>query len=328
MTGGTFVRTVRGDVPPGALGFCHSHEHVFLADGHPATLNPALRIDDYGATVAELRDFRAAGGRSMVDCQPLGCGRMERELVAASRETDVHLVASTGFHKLAFYPEDHWIRRLSRWELRDVFVHELTVGMYEGTDAAAPSSFVEARAGIVKTAVDRQRMEDEDKRWFAAAADASVATGAPIVGHTETHEEAIWMTHYYLERGVAPSNVILCHLDRSTERPETHRELARLGVYLEYDTIGRFKYHSDEDEARLLLRMLDWGLADRVLLGLDSTRARLKRYGGDIGWTYLIDSFLPLLERHGVPGEAIRRWTVDNPAEAFAFRRGESPIPG
>ncbi len=321
MTGAAFVRTVRGDIPKAALGFCHSHEHVFLADGHPAKLSPALRIDDYGASLAELRDFREAGGRAMVDCQPLGCGRMERALVAASREADVHLVASTGFHKLAFYPEDHWIRRLTREELRDVFVHELTVGMYEGTDAAKPAAYLEARAGVIKTAVDRERMEDEDKRWFAAAADASIATGASIVGHTETHEDAVWMAHYYLERGVPPSNVILCHLDRTTERPETHRDLARLGVYLEYDTIGRFKYHSDEDEAELLLRMVDWGLEDRVLLGLDTTRARLKRYGGDIGWTYLIETFLPLLARYGVSAAAIRRWTVDNPAEAFAVRR-------
>ncbi|WP_309120600.1 hypothetical protein [Paenibacillus sp.] len=323
MTGGAggFVRTVRGDVPKSALGFCHSHEHAFLADGHPATLNPALRIDDYAATVAELRDFRAAGGRAMVDCQPLGCGRMERALVAASTEADVHLVASTGFHKLAFYRDGHWVRTYSEERLRDVFVREVTVGMYEGTDAAEPcAASLNARAGVVKTAVDRERMADPDKRWFAAAAAASIATGAPIVCHTETHEEAIWLAHYYLERGVRPNNVVLCHLDRTTDRPETHRELAKLGVYLEYDTIGRFKYHSDEDEAKLLLRLLEWGMEDRILLGLDTTRARLKHYGGDVGWTYLIETFLPLLARFGVGDEAIRRWMVDNPAEAFAFK--------
>jgi len=318
---GAVVRTVRGDIAKSELGFCHSHEHVFLADGYPATLSPALRIDDYEATVAELQDFRAAGGRAMVDCQPLGCGRMERALVEASGEADVHLIASTGFHKLAFYPGDHWIRRLPREELRDVFIHELRSGMYTGTDAGAPASFLDAKAGVIKTAVDRERMDDPDKRWFAAAADASLATGAPIVGHTETHEEAVWMAHYYLERGIRPDNVILCHLDRTTERPETHRELARLGVYLEYDTIGRFKYHSDEDEARLLLRMLEWGLGERVLLGLDTTRARLKRYGGDIGWTYLFERFFPLLERFGVGAEAIRQWMVANPAEAFSIKR-------
>ncbi|HZG56727.1 hypothetical protein [Paenibacillus sp.] len=325
------IRTIRGDIPADDFGFCHSHEHAFLAGGHPATLSPVLRIDDYDATVAELREFRAAGGRAMVDCQPLGCGRMERELFLASTETEVHLVASTGFHKLAMYPEGHWIRTTSEERLKDIFVHELTEGMYTGTDTREPEAAidtndgiaklaVDAKAGIIKTAVDADRMADPDKRWFAAAAAASLATGAPIVCHTETHEEAIWLADYYMTKGVEPRKIILCHLDRTTERPETHRELARLGCYLEYDTIGRFKYHSDEEEAELLLRMLDWGLADRILLSLDTTRARLKHYGGDIGWTYLLDRFLPMLrDRYGVADADIHRWMVANPAEAFAF---------
>ncbi|HZG86614.1 hypothetical protein [Paenibacillus sp.] len=321
MAASRAIRTVRGPVEPERFGFCHSHEHLFLANGHPATLNPALRIDDYELTLEELRSFRAAGGRAIVDAQPLGCGRMEAELVRVSQEADVHVVASTGFHKLAFYKENHWIRRLSADALRDVFVHELRHGLFVGTDSAEPdaSATVAAKAGQIKTAVDAERMADADKRWFEAAAAASLATGAPIMCHTESVEQGEWLVEFYLSRGVPPERIIVCHLDRALERPESHRRLAARGVYLEYDTIGRFKYHSDEAEARWIADMLAGEFADRLLLGLDTTRARLRSYGGEIGLTHMIDVFLPLLRTYGVEEAHIAQMMVVNPANAFAM---------
>ncbi|GIO14113.1 phosphotriesterase [Cohnella xylanilytica] len=319
---GGFIRTVRGDIPPEKLGFCHSHEHLFLAPGHPQTVNADLRIDDYELTLRELREFRDAGGRAVVDAQPLGCGRMEAELALVSAEADVHAVASTGFHKLAFYPPDHWIRRLGEEELTRLFVGELEEGMLAGTDRLEPeaASRVDARAGLIKTAVDAERMADPDKRWFAAAAGASLATGAPIMCHTESPEQARWLFGFYRERGVPAEAIILCHLDRKLDDPKAHLELAGEGAYLEYDTIGRYKYHSDEAEAEWIARMLAAGLEDRLLLGLDTTRARLAAYGGTPGLTHLAERFLPLLARAGADEAQLRKLMRRNPARAFAFR--------
>ena len=58
--------------------------------------------------------------------------------------------------------------------------------------------------------------------------------------------------------------------------------VAGTGVYIEMDTIGRYKYHSDEEEVRLIRMLLDHGHEDRILLGLDTTRKRMKSYGGDM----------------------------------------------
>lgn len=314
------IQTVLGPVPPERLGFCHSHEHLFLAPGRPAEIHPDLRIDDFELTLAELRQFYAAGGRAVVDAQPLGCGRMEAELVRASELSGVHIAASTGFHKFAMYGEGHWIRRFAESELRELFVGELTKGMHVGTDRAEPGDRITARAGVLKTAVDEERINDPDKRWFRAAAAAALETGAPLLCHVESAEQAVWLSDYYIGEGVPPDGIIICHLDRKLDRPDIHRKLLERGIYLEYDTIGRYKYHSDEEEARWIAGMLEAGWEDRLLAGLDTTRARLLAYGGMIGLTHIAESFLPLLRRCGATERQLSKLMIGNPARAFRFR--------
>lgn len=318
------IQTVLGLLEPARLGFCHSHEHLFLAKGHPASVNPDLCIDDYALTVRELRDYLEAGGRALVDAQPLGCGRMEKELAAASAETGIHVLASTGFHKLGFYPQNHWIRKLTEEELAELFAGEILQGMLAGTDTLHPLNDrperLAFRAGLIKTAIDDERMADPDKRWFAAAAAAAQVTGASLMCHTEGTAQALWLCDFYERCGISPDRIIVCHLDRVLSGIEIHRELAGRGVYLEYDTIGRYKYHDDEAEARWIAAMLEAGLEDRLLLGLDTTRARLKSYGGEIGLTHLSRSFLPLLAELGADRGQMDKLMVENPARAFGLR--------
>ncbi|MFF2090604.1 phosphotriesterase [Paenibacillus sp. NPDC058174] len=314
------IHTVRGNVDKQQLGFCHSHEHLFLAKGHPATLNPALCLDDYEKTLEELLSLRSCGGRAVVDAQPLGSGRMEAWLLQASIDADMHIIASTGFHKLIFYRDDHWIHRYSEEQLTEVFVHELTEGMYTGTDLGEPVHSIAAKAGIIKTAMDAQRMNDPNKRWFNAAAAAAIRTGAPILCHIESYDEADELVRMYMEQGVPADQIIVCHLDRKLDYPERHRRLAELGVYLEYDTIARYKYHGDEEEAELIRQMMDWGLERQVLLGLDTTRERMKSYGGSIGLDFISVSFLPLLRQYGVTENQIASMMIGNPANAFEWR--------
>lgn len=312
------IQTVQGLIPPAQLGFCHSHEHLFLAHGHPAKLNPALRIDDYKATLSELKMFQSLGGQAVIDAQPLGCGRMEEELAKVSLRTKIHIVASTGFHKLAFYPDHHWIRTFSTQELREIFIHELTTGMYVGTDSNTPKEYINYKAGLIKTAIDGERLADPEKKWFVAAAQASIETGVPIMCHTETAEQGIYLADLYIELGVYPKNIIICHLDRKLDNIEAHKKIAEKGCFVEYDTIGRFKYHDDESEIKMLKQMMEWGFTDAVLLGLDTTRRRLKSYGGETGLDYIIESFIPLMQKSGILQETIDKFMIKNPAIAFS----------
>lgn len=321
MTATGIIRTVLGDIPKEQLGFCHSHEHLFIAEGTPSRINPVLQIDDFGKTKEELLLFKSLGGKAIVDAQPIGCGRIADMLTEVSKQTGIHIIASTGFHKRSFYHDNHWLFRADVDRLANTFIAEIEEGMYVHADKQDPQLQITAKAGLIKTAIDEDSPGSICLNLLNAAAIASLETGIPIMCHTETHRQGIVVAEHFMKLGVAPENLIICHLDRTLDDYSVHRQLAQLGVYLEYDTIGRFKYHSDEEEADLIVQMLDWGYGESLLLGLDTTRARLKSYGGEIGLDHMKVNFIPLLHQRGVSESAIADMMIHTPSLAFTQKK-------
>ena len=314
------VTTVTGPIVAKEIGFCHSHEHLFLKKGPGAKLDSSLQIDDFDKTVQELNLYKSIGGTTIVDAQPIGSGRHSQWLMTASQQTGVQVVASTGFHKLMFYPENHWIRTTDADTLTELFIDELENGMYADGEEAWPIEQIIARAGIIKTAADFEGVGGQYYRLFKAASQAAVATGTPIMSHTELGYGALDQIKMFTDLRVSPSQLIICHLDRKMDNVDYMLHVASTGVYLELDTIGRFKYHSDDDEAELITKLIDSGYENQILFGLDTTRNRLKSYGGEIGLDYLAKTFLPKLENNGVTKGLIRKIMHENPARAFSKR--------
>lgn len=314
------VETVLGPIDARQLGFCQAHEHLFIESGFPETVVPSLRIDDYRLTVAELHVYRNAGGKSLVDAQPVGCGRMARNLLAASEETRVNIIASTGFHKLIFYPHYHWIHTVRCQDLAELFKNELTRGMYCDGNESWPREQTSSCAGVIKVATDSQGMTAEYKKVFPAAACAGYETSVPIICHTEMGSGALDQIEFLTGCGIPSNRIIVCHLDRALDL-SYHREVASTGVFLEYDTIGRPKYHCDEEEIGLIISMLEAGFERQLLLSLDTTGERLSSYGGRIGLDYLLDSFIPQLVACGVSSSTVHTLTVENPAVALSRKR-------
>jgi phosphotriesterase-related protein len=312
------IVTVLGDISPGELGFCHSHEHLSINEGRPFQVNPALLIDDEARTARELAIFRRAGGRSIADAQPLGCGRDAAVLRRLARRTGVHIIASTGFHKMEFYAPDHWIHETPADRLADWFRLELKQGMFEGADRAAPLRRTDVRAGQVKAALDRGGFEGQ-KRLVVAAAAAVKATGAPLTVHIENGSDPLALADFLADMGVAPDKTAFCHMDRTVADLDAHKELCGRGVYMEYDTIGRDKYHDDLTEARIVSEMLDAGHGKRLLMGLDVTRRRMLSYGGQIGLGYIKERFIPLLLRRGLSPAQVDDVFIHNPARFFTI---------
>lgn len=313
------IMTVLGPISPSDLGFCQSHEHLCLLPGWCSRQNPPHRIDDPALSTLELSDFFALGGRAAVDAQPAGCGRDGDVLARLSRGSGVHLIASTGFHKLCFYPPDHWITAWPEEALARLWEAELRAGMYAPCDTAPPQRQTAVRAGQIKSAVDREGLTPRYQRLFRAAARAQQATGAPLMVHIEAAGQAAETADFLEGLGVSPTRVILCHLDRAEPDLSVHISLCRRGYALEYDTVARYQFHDDHHEAKLVTDLLDAGCASSLLMGMDTTRIRLKRYGGPVGLSYFFTDFLPRLRRSGVEESTLHRIFVDNPARRFAI---------
>ncbi len=314
------IQTVTGLIQPNELGYCQSHEHLFVADGPTARKFPALRLDNLDATCAELELYREMGGRSIVDAQPVGCGRMADFQLLASNRTGVRIIASTGFHKLMFYPHQHWIHQIDTAHLTKLFAEEIQQGMYVRYDDSNPSEQINAKAGVIKTATDAEGPTGEYEKLFHAAAQAAVNTGATILSHTEMGKCALEQIRFFSDYSITSEAIVICHLDRILTDMQYLMEVASTSVYLELDTIGRFKYHSDEDEAKFIVKLIENGHEDQILLGLDTTRERMKSFGGAIGLDYMFLSFLPLLRSYGIDESIIRKFTFSNPAKAFSIK--------
>ena len=322
------ITTVTGDISVSELGFCQCHEHIMLRSGVPATLNPALRADDVGKSSLEVAQYIQCGGTSLVDAQPIGCGRMPEELKRISEDTGAILIASTGFHLRRFYPTQHWIHTISETRLEGLFVHELTVGLYENADRTLTGSVLPIRAGIIKTACEGEPLSQDSRRLFAAAARAALQCGTSVMIHTEKGCNPLEVLDYLCGCGVPPQRLIFCHLDRTLPNQYITAQLCKEGAYIEYDTIGRLKYHSDSEEIRFILELLEQGFDRQLLLSLDTTNQRMRSYGGEIGLDYLLKIFLPMLESAGVAREVLHTIMRENPACALGcplhVKRGAS----
>ena len=313
------IVTVLGEIRAEELGFCSSHEHLSISKGYPATVISHQRIDDMEKSKEELLDFYKYGGRAVVDAQPLGCCRDAEFLYKVSQRSNVHIIASTGFHKLIFYPETHWVRKLSRKDLSDIYIAELTEGMYLDGDNHLPKKPTTIRAGQIKTALDaKENWSLQYETLFEAAIDAAKVTEAPLMVHIENDSDPLALMHTLKESGIDLRKVIFCHMDRSISDINIHKQIAEQGIYLEYDTIARPKYHSDEEEIMIVKKLLEEDYSGQLLMGLDTTRDRLKAYGGSPGLEYLLNKWLPLMINAGLNEEAKGAF-IDNPKKIFAW---------
>jgi phosphotriesterase-related protein len=310
------IQTVCGELPNEQLGYCQMHEHVFVRPTPMSLKNPALTIDNETKSLDELLCYRQAGGVSLTDAQPLGAGRDAEALRRLSKNSGVHIIASTGYHLLGFYREDSPVLRYGEDELFELYRSELTDGML-AYDREMSGIRTDIRAGIIKAAIPKEGATGKYEIMLRAAARAALDFGCPLMLHTEAGENALAAVSLCLDLGLPAGNIVVCHADRQASDFAPHEELASAGVFLEYDTIGRFKYHSDEEEVALILHMLEKGCTSQLLLSLDTTAMRMAAYGGEISLCYLLDDFYPRLRACGLSTLAFKQLTEDNPRRVF-----------
>jgi predicted metal-dependent phosphotriesterase family hydrolase len=305
------VRTVTGDVAPEALGPTYAHEHLLTRPmGEQVRDDPDLVLDDEQRAAVELRTFVQAGGRALVEASTVELGRNPAGLRRLARRTGVHVVAATGH-----VCEQYWrgaldVEAKGEQELLDGFVRDLTVGM-DGTDI---------RAGVIKVGSSLDRVTDPEARVIRAAAAAQRETGAPITTHTTAGTAAMAQVQTLERAGADLSHVCVGHLDRRLVW-EDHLALARTGVFLGYDCVGKEQYQPDAERVRFILQLVAAGHGRQVLLAGDMARRRyLGAWGGGPGYRFILLEFLPRLRAAGLEDAAAQALVMANPASFLTWR--------
>lgn len=306
--------TVLGPIPAERLGPTDAHEHLFVR-------SPALagqELADLDLAIAEVSDGVASGLGAIVEMTPIGCGRRPDLLRAVSRATGVAIVGATGYHRDEHYPPGHWVHTAPVETLAERVVIDLQQGMHPDDWLDPSAGLDEARAGAIKAGASYHRISPSETRRLEAVAIASRATGAAVLVHAEVGTAGHEIVDCLIRHGVSPERVILAHMDRNPDA-ELHVDLCSRGVTLEYDTVGRTKYHPDSVVLDLIESVVAAGHQDRLLLGLDLGRRDYHRaHGGGPGLRYLMATFVPRLRRRlgDAASEAI---LVANAARVFAL---------
>lgn len=338
--GSGLVMTVLGPVPVDALGVTLMHEHILndcscwwnppgpeRADLADAPLSPKilwhlrqdpfvnrrnLGLDDEAAAIEELGLFVSEGGRTVVDPTCRGIGRNPAGLQRISRATGLNIVMGAGYYLHSSHPPE--LAPMSADEVADQIVAEAT----EGVDGV--------RIGLIGEIGVSSDFTDEERKSLTGAARAQVRTGLPLMVHLPG-----WfrLGHEVLDmveaEGADLRHTVLCHMNPSHDDQDYQRSLAERGAFIEYDMIGMDFFYADQQvqcpdddaAARGIMRLVEAGLGDRVLLSQDVfLKMMLTRHGGN-GYAHVPRHFLPRLVRHGLDPQAARAMLTANPARVF-----------
>ncbi len=288
------VMTVRGPVAYDQLGITDAHNHLWIEPISGAGPGSPI-LDRFGPILQELNEYRQQGGGALLDCQPGGCGRDGKRLLALSNASGVHLIACTGFHRKKYYSPDYGLWQASAERTYEFLRSELERGLVETQNTASP-----VKAGFIKIALEGT-WQDCPQAPLEGAVFAALQSKSLVEIHTEKGALAEEVCLYFTAAGLSPAQIVLCHMDK---RPDVglHQELARSGVLLEYDTFYRPQYDPAANLWPLLENMAQSGLANRVALATDMAPAEMYRFiGGGAGLASLPGEIQDRLIEKGFP---------------------------
>lgn len=305
------VITVQGPLPHDRLGITDAHNHLWI-DSVPGADPGGPVLNQFDPILKDLVEYREQGGETILDCQPQGCGRDGNQLLALSKASRVNLIACTGFHRKKYYPQNHWLWRAGAQEICNFLYSELEQGLLETLKTPSP-----VRAGFIKIALETT-WADCPHAALEGAASVALRSKALMEIHTEKGALAEKACIYFMNLGLLPSQLVLCHMDK---RPDIglHKELARLGVLLEYDTFYRPDYNPSTNLWPLLEQMVSAGFSERIALATDMAGAdHYRQIGAGLGLASLPGEIQHQLIEKEIPETSRRAMLGDNIARRLA----------
>jgi len=316
----TIINTVTGTIAPAQLGRTLMHEHVFVEYGGPSsdTFRPGRRRDEIvSLCTSYIEQIRAFNVATLVDPTTIDLGRNVALMADIAAKTGFNIICATGI-----YSTDTYVRMRERLggspdAVSGLFIKELT----EGIDNTG------IKAGIIKVVTGGTKISREEHELLLAAARAAVATGAPIITHTEGilgDEQQRILT----SAGVPAQRIIIGHSCIS-QNFDYHMRIARGGSYLAFDRFG-MPGMPDEVRAAAMLKLIDAGCAPHLMVSHDSVWYWVD--GPTIGvgayknWvpTNFFERVIPMLHYGGATDEQIETILRENPQRFFS---GEQPAP-
>jgi phosphotriesterase-related protein len=316
------ISTVTGTITPDELGPTLMHEHMFVQYGGPSAeyCHPGSRRDE---AVADCLDYiaqiRAYGVQSIVDPTTVDLGRNAPLMAEIAARTNFTIICCTGIYSTSTYVRLRDRLGGSPDAIADLFIREITEGIGD----------TGVKAGFIKVVSTAPVIRPDEHELLLAAAHASVATGAPIITHTDgiLGDE---QQHIFTAAGVPAHKIIIGHSCSSTSFAY-HHGIVQAGSYLGFDQIGMETVLPDEVRVDSLVKLIHAGWASRIMLSHDSVwhwvGGPRMGAGPHKNWkpTNFFERIVPMLQYGGVTDEHIQTMLRDNPRRFFAGQDTVSP---
>ena len=334
------ILTVKGPIDPHTLGPTIMHEHIFLdwrvspqknatdagLYAEPVTLQNLstlrvratssrdnLLLTDMDLAVEELTHFKRWGGEALVDTTPgHGFGRDPLALVQVSNATDLDIVMGAGFYVDGFHPPDMDQRTVE--DLTEELIRDVVLGVGD----------TGIRSGIIGEVGTSRILTANEMKSVRASARASRATGVAISFHHGGYwEDKFRVLDAIASEGGDLNRVIIGHANHVAADVPFMKRLLKRGVYIQFDLLGevipRLGRIHDADVVAAILKLVQAGYSNRLLLSQDvCTKTMLKAYGG-MGYSYVLEFVVPELKRLGVTEDQIEKIMVGNPRRVLTF---------
>ena len=297
-------------------------ENLHLARHQKLSLADNLSLTDEQVAAAEVLYYMSRGGSTIVDVTSLGIRRDPLALARLSVTTGLYVVMGSSWYSKMTHPQDMDDRSVE--DLLGKIVRDINVGVDD----------TGVRSGIIgEVGINGNPLTPNEIKVIRASARASRASGAAISLHWGgVGREKFEVARVIVEEGGDLTRTIFGHSDLIAGDLDLMLELLELGVYIQFDLLGRVvvplmwapldpqnpwpDYLSISGTALVadaIPKLIDAGYVDRILLSQDvCTKVQLKAYGGT-GYSFILDTFLPHLTRVGVSAEHLSRMMIDNP---------------
>lgn len=300
------LHTTLGALGAGQLGMILPHEHVFVDLRTPDQPGYAeASVDEVLALmVPQIEAIKQLGITALVECSTGGVGRRADFDLAVSLATNFPIVVPTGNYREPWIPG--WVATASEDAIYDWMLAELEHGIEQ----------TGVKAGWIKLIAGDDGITVLEARILRAATRAAIATDALIGSHTIRGRVVMDQLDIIEAEGGSASRFLSIHTQAEPDFG-LHKAVVERGAWIEYDNVGSVPV---EESADLVVRALDAGLGDKLLISHDRGwfDPALPKGGEPKPYTVVSTELLPMLATRGVNSDTVQMLTHRNPFAAFS----------
>ena len=343
------VITVNGEINPEGLGITSIHEHILLDlrkkldnfrnnDGtapsnekvdisnlymlrrdHRA-LRDNLLLSDINLAIEELKEFKRAGGKTIVDMTNIGMGRDPIALQNISNMVDINIITGCGYYVEQLHPD--YIKEKTENEIAQEMINDITVGIGK----------TDIRSGIIGEIGTSKEILPSEKKVLKAASIAQKETGVALSIHIDPwSKNGLEVLDILSTYDADFTRVIICHVDVDIDLNYC-KAVVDKGATIEFDNFGKeyagnktgLVFMRDSERIKALKKIIDMGFISQLFVSTDiCLKTDLLKYGGH-GYAHILKNIIPLMLKEGITKKNIDTILIENPKKLLNIERNMS----